>query len=247
MFGNPTIGPGGGRDGCCQLQPRRKHFGSCRPAPPDLPALFLLLLHPDIMAAPEPTVGTVESGIVNAFAALGAADGAPVVRVTPEQPRARTVTSGAASDYTPDNRNCVLCNVHVANQADPVNKNEFMAWHYKPVKGKTQGNFCWYCGRTHQSAYRARYPSLSKLVEQCGQDNDIREEVLSKQRWLLDKCIKAGTRAITISFGDSPSTVTSTERQQVECSDYDEHVELAYYIDTFKGGLGDPKTNGSLP
>ena len=107
--------------------------------------------------------------------------------------------------------------------------------------------YCWYCGRTHQSAYRARFPSLAKLVEQCGQDSDLRDEVLGKQKWLVDKCVKAGTRHITISFGDAPSTVTSTERQEVECADFGEHVELQYYMDKYKGGLGDPNTNGSPP
>ena len=107
--------------------------------------------------------------------------------------------------------------------------------------------YCWYCGRTHQSAYRARFPSLANLVEQCGQGSDLLDEVLGKQKWLVDKCVKAGTRHITISFGDAPSTVTSTERQEVECADFGEHVELQYYMDKYKGGLGDPNTNGSPP
>lgn len=157
----------------------------------------------------------------------------------------RGSASSVSTTYAPDSRCCVLCSVRKANSPDPVNPDELMAWYYKPRNGKTQGSVDYYCGRAWYSRYRSKYPQLGDFVTECGKTFELGQELVQAAAWFLEQCIKAGSRLISVRFSDVPESVTSTQRQGIVVEDEDQHVELNHYVNEWRGGQGDPRTNGT--
>ena len=122
-----------------------------------------------------------------------------------------------------------------------------MAWYYNPrAGGLRSGNVCWYCGRAWHAEYRCNplYATIALFEAACGVNNDLRENLKRLVAFLIQKCIEAGIRQIRISFSEAPQEVVAVQRQGTSVSDYDLHIELEYYKTEWKGGKGDPQTNG---
>lgn len=169
-----------------------------------------------------------------------------VMRVMKDSQKSKrgSAASSVDANYSPDGRCCVLCGARKANDTDPVEPSQYMAWYYKHRQGRAQGSCCWYCGRSWYSRYRARHPTLGGFITACGEDFELLEQLRGTSAWLLEQCAKAGSRSISIAFSDLPQSVESTRRSGTSIEEEDQHIELQYYIHTWHGGMGDPNTNG---
>ena len=86
---------------------------------------------------------------------------------------------------------------------------------------------------------------MSLYLESLGESNELYEQHMLLVNVVIEACKQAGSYEVRISWNNClSSAVTSTERQRQSIEDCDYHIELQYYMHTYKGGMGDPKTNG---
>ena len=146
--------------------------------------------------------------------------------------------------HTPDGRLCRLCH-EADNSKDPVT-GKGRKWFRQPKNGHTQGAMCWYCGRVWFSMFRVRFKTLTEFILAAGQSQELLEERRQGVAFLIKTCVGAGTHDVTMQWGCALSSeVSSIERLRSQVIDDDgERVGLEYYKTLYRGGLGDPATNG---
>lgn len=147
--------------------------------------------------------------------------------------------------FSPDGRGCDICK-EKDSSACPVFPRRFRRWFYPPMNGKTQGSICWFCGRVWKGKFKFAFATTTLYVEAVGGSNELREEHIALMKVLIEACSKAGTYEVKISWSSTAlaTEVTSTERRRQSIEDEDLHVEFEYYKSEYKGGMGDPATNG---
>ena len=168
----------------------------------------------------------------------------PAVSNRMQRKRSNSSASLGAPEIAPkpDGRHCRLC--HEQDLAtDPVDGG-FRAWYYPRQDGKTQGHFCFYCGRTWHARFRHKYSSLGDFAKACGEQNELLQAFMGLQGELVQKCQVAKTREIRLATNDLQTKVVGKERLKTALVDEDEFVELSYYMSSYRGGLGHPSTNG---
>ena len=175
--------------------------------------------------------------VMRRVASRGASASSSAARAEPEI---------ASVPHQPDGRACKLC-TEADSSVDPVTK-KCRKW-YRPVKNaRTQGDICWYCGRVWHGTERATHPTLTIYIVAVGQSTgcEMLNEHMRKVHYLVNACVEAGSHDITIQWGMALSSeVSSTQRRRsAVIDDDDEHVELQYYKQHYRNGLGDPLCNG---
>ena len=152
-------------------------------------------------------------------------------------------TTSSTEVPSPDGRTCRLCN-KADSSMDPVLPGEFRHWYYARQKGKTQGNVCWYCGRVWLARFKHAHSTLTAMISACGQDSEMLASFLKLVGELVAKCQASGSHDIRIMQGELQPTVTRRNLLESGIEAEDEFVELQFYIHKYKGGLGDPRSNG---
>lgn len=146
----------------------------------------------------------------------------------------------------PDSRTCKLCGAKDCSQ-DPLDGG-FLFWYYPPSGGRNTGMICFYCGRTWFTYYRHRSETrtLTLMVSWVGADGERHTAFLSLRGKFVEICVQGGSRLVRVNGGIQPNTptVVSIDRREQSVEDEDQHVELNYYMTTYGGGMGDPRTNG---
>jgi hypothetical protein len=182
--------------------------------------------------------------------------GGPALKVKKKDSRRELSVSGdakprtvdremtAAIEQCPDGRVCFsICNESDASP-DLVDAKMFMAWYYNfdPLTGKTVGTVCHYCGRAWVVYFKKKYPktcgTLQLFIGELGTNEAIRAELKLVRDKFVDLCKAQGkTIGVTFKISDSDIQIWRKERSMHCVEDEDEHVEMEYYKQMYKGGL----------
>ena len=170
----------------------------------------------------------------------------PVSATSLIRKRSKTEGSNTETAATADGRCCRLCNSKDSSP-DPVFPHQNRCWNYQPIHGRTSGYYCWYCGRLFQARFKHLHKNIGALATECGKNGDLMADFSRLLSDLISRCVANKSRDLRIVAGELQQQQSSvSERNILEAGleESDDFVQLDHYIHRYRGGMGDPRSNG---